>query len=566
MSATGVPSDRFRVPAEAVRWTCPRAWTARPNPLPEGPERLWTQPEVVGDLRATALAFGRGIRRHVEVVVPAGPGWIGVVVDGLSGHGPPVCALTRATEEQLRGRGGPGALAGAHGSIVVLDIHDVSPVPSINALSEAATLRTVLPLPLKRKDAEPEVPAPLPAEALVVLVGTDAAFKKLRDDRPRVSTWLRHRIIVQTDILASPSNGRLLAERLRGFAASAGLSVPTPGALGALLEQCRSGARTGRLTDGLTFAEDVLMEAADAGSALNRRGLEGALARMAARNGAKETAHRDRVASGRVLLSVEGGIIGVANGLMVYGSGRSAYSIPGRVSARVSVGHEGVINVEREAKYSGRSFDKGVFLLTGFLRATFGRTAPLGLAASLAFEQSYGGIDGDSAMVAETVAILSALSGLPCLQSVAVTGAMNQRGELLPVGSVSRKIVGWWTSCRDLGMPRGAGVVLPRANLVDLHLPPKTQNDIATGAFSLWAVDRIEDAVELLLGTPAGVLRAGKYPPKSVYGQAYAAAEAMSQRLYSREAHTGSPAIDEPSEAAAAKEPETGAEPERGPQ
>lgn len=465
--------------------------------------------------------------RHVEVAVPNTPGWVAIVADALQGHGT-VHVMERASEERLRGRGEPGALAGASGGIVVIDVHDVRADKPSAALSEAVTLGTVLPLPMKKKGEEDKPLVAAEAEVLVVVVGPDSILKKWRDERPRVAGWIHRRISVSADVLAERTSSRLLAERLRRFAASADLGRPRVSALERLIEDSHAHARRGRLLDDTTFAEDALLEA---GPKADRAAVDEAITRLRDRRANREIAHRERLTNGRLRVTASGATLGVVNGLMVYGSGRAAYTIPGRVSARVGVGSEGVINVEREAKYSGRSFDKGVFLLTGFLRATFGRTAPLGMTASLAFEQSYGGIDGDSATIAETTAILSALSGLPCTQSIAVTGAMNQRGDVLPVGSLSVKLMGWWEASKALGAD-AAGAIIPAANVLDLHLSPELVAAVDAGQFSIYAIDRVEQALEILLDCEAGVSGPRGYPDDTVFGAAAATLNRMSARLY----------------------------------
>ena len=217
---------------------------------------------------------------------------------------------------------------------------------------------------------------------------------------------------------------------------------------------------------------------------------------------------------------------------MVYGQARQAYAMPGRITARVAVGRQGLINVEREAKYSGRSFDKGVYQLAGLLRGLFATRSPLGLVASLVFEQSYGRVDGDSATLAEALALFSCLSDLPCRQDVAVSGAITQRGDVLPIGSASLKVRGWWLTCRTEGLTGAQGVVLPAASVGDLHLSGDLARDIRDGRFQVWAASTLEDAILVILGKPAG-LRPGKaFAQGSVYARTARRLQQMSERLH----------------------------------
>ena len=206
--------------------------------------------------------------------------------------------------------------------------------------------------------------------------------------------------------------------------------------------------------------------------------------------------------------------------------------MPGRITASIAVGREGLINVERESKYSGRSFDKGVFQLAGLLRSLFAQSSPLGLAATLTFEQSYGRVDGDSATLAEAIAVLSSAAQLPCRQDVAVSGSINTRGDVQPVGSSSLKVEGWYRTCLDRGLTGTQGVVLPRANLPDLQVSEEVAAAITEGRFQLWAVDSVDDAVEIVLGRPAGKRPGKPYLAGSVYGRAGRTMRRMSERLY----------------------------------
>ena len=186
-----------------------------------------------------------------------------------------------------------------------------------------------------------------------------------------------------------------------------------------------------------------------------------------------------------------------------------------------------------EILHSGRSFDKGIFMLTGFLRSLYARKSPLGIVASLAFEQSYGKVDGDSATLAEALAIFSELSDLPCRQDIAVTGAVNQRGELMPVGSVNLKVNGWYQSCKQRGLTGTQGILFPKSNIGDLQLDSEVLAAVQRGEFHLYGAATVDDAVEVILGRPFGRVAPGKpFIPGSVYRLTAGRMKAMSERLY----------------------------------
>jgi predicted ATP-dependent protease len=192
------------------------------------------------------------------------------------------------------------------------------------------------------------------------------------------------------------------------------------------------------------------------------------------------------------------------NGLSVLEIGGYAFGKPVRITASVGLGKVGLINIERESNLSGRFHDKGVHIITGYLRATFAQDKPLTLTASICFEQSYTGVDGDSASSTEIYALLSALSELPLRQDIAVTGSMNQRGDIQAIGGVNEKIEGFFDTCRIEGLTGTQGVMIPQANIEDLMLREDVLEAVAEGKFHIWPIARIEQGVELLTGTPAG--------------------------------------------------------------
>ncbi len=217
------------------------------------------------------------------------------------------------------------------------------------------------------------------------------------------------------------------------------------------------------------------------------------------------------------LIDVKGWKVGQINGLSVYDLGEHAFGRPARITASLSPGADGVINIEREAAMSGRIHDKGVLILSGFMRHRFGHRRPLVFTASLCFEQSYGGVDGDSASSTEIYALLSALSGKPINQSLAVTGSVNQKGEIQPIGGVNHKIEGYYDVCMIDGLTGEQGVLIPIQNKPDLMLKDEVVEAIKAGKFHIYAVENIDQGVELLMDAPAGEMKAdGTFPEGSI--------------------------------------------------
>ena len=220
------------------------------------------------------------------------------------------------------------------------------------------------------------------------------------------------------------------------------------------------------------------------------------------------------VAEGSLLLEVTGSVVGQVNGLAVYDLGDFSFGRPTRITAETFAGREGVINIEREAALSGRTHDKGVLILGGFLGARYGQERPLALTASMCFEQSYDGVDGDSASSTELYAIISSLSGLPLKQNIAVTGSVNQKGEIQPIGGVNQKVEGMFDVCRIAGLTGDQGVIIPHQNKRNLMLREDVAEAIKEGRFSVYAVKTIDEGLEILTGIPAGERQAGGSFPK----------------------------------------------------
>jgi lon-related putative ATP-dependent protease len=223
------------------------------------------------------------------------------------------------------------------------------------------------------------------------------------------------------------------------------------------------------------------------------------------------------IEDGILMIDTDGERVGQINGLSVYALPEFAFGRPSRITAKISMGKSGIINIEREAELSGHSYNKGVLILSGFLRDRFAQDKPLNLTASITFEQSYSGVDGDSASSTELYALLSALSGKPIDQGIAVTGSVNQHGEIQPIGGVNQKIEGFFKVCREKGLTGKQGVMIPRRNLGDLMLDREVLEAVEQEKFHIWAVDHIDQGIELLTGVPAGERDdEGSYPEDTI--------------------------------------------------
>ena len=222
---------------------------------------------------------------------------------------------------------------------------------------------------------------------------------------------------------------------------------------------------------------------------------------------------QDAIEEGTLLVDVEGTKEGQVNGLAVYFVGDYSFGRPSRITARTFLGRKGIVNIEREAKLSGKTHSKGVLILGGYLGGHYAKDHPLSLSASLGFEQTYGGVDGDSASAAELIALLSSLSGVPIKQGLAITGSINQHGDIQPIGGVNEKVEGFFAVCASKGLSGEQGVIIPQQNVKNLVLKKEVVKAVEEGKFHIYSVKSIDEAIELLTGMAAGKMgKDGTFP------------------------------------------------------
>jgi predicted ATP-dependent protease len=232
-----------------------------------------------------------------------------------------------------------------------------------------------------------------------------------------------------------------------------------------------------------------------------------------------------------IIIDTSGAATGQINGLSVLQAGNFAFGQPSRITARVRLGEGEVVNIEREVELSGPTHSKGVLILAGFLGGRYAAERPLSLTASLVFEQSYGGVDGDSASSAELYALLSAISDVPVSQSLAVTGSVNQYGHVQAIGGANEKIEGFFDICQGRGLTGEQGVLIPASNVRHLMLRSDVVQAVANGQFHVYPVQTVDEGIELLTGVPAGERDAeGKYPAGSINGRVQARLDYLAQK------------------------------------
>jgi predicted ATP-dependent protease len=427
----------------------------------------------------------------------------------------------------------PGALHRANGGILVLRAEDLAMNPLTWAFLKGALRDEVVRIEELGREGSVAVagspkPRPIPLEFNVVLIGAPQAYYAFFSVDPEYRTHFKVKADIDPDMAANAANRRIYAGLIRRMAEDATSGGIEDDAIECLLGYaCRLSEDRRRLTARYELLDDVLREAValegrHRADTISRNCLVGALESRVHRNARIEDRMHEAISDGTVMITTKGKAVGQINALVVRDLGDHAFGAPVRVTARASVGHLGAINIERQVALGGPIQQKGMLVLQGFLAGTFARTMPISFDCSVTFEQSYGGVEGDSASLAELISILSALAGVPLRQDLAITGSVNQHGRAQAIGGVTYKAEGFHRACRDAGKLTGTqGVVLPAINARNLVLESDVAEAVEAGQFHLYPIDTVEQAVELLTGVEAGKCdRKGQFPPDSVFGRA----------------------------------------------
>jgi len=287
----------------------------------------------------------------------------------------------------------------------------------------------------------------------------------------------------------------------------------------------RLAGRRKKISAHLSRIDDILIEsnhwaAQDGSAVIQVHHVDKALQNREYRVNLLQEKIQELIEDNVLMIDTEGAVVGQLNGLSVYDMGDFSFGKPSRITAKTSMGRSGVINIEREAALSGKIHDKGVLILSGYLRAKYAQNKPLAMNASVTFEQSYSGVEGDSASSAELYTVLSSLAELPLRQDLAVTGSVNQKGEIQPIGGVNEKIEGFFDVCRARGLTGTQGVIIPHQNVEDLMLRKDVLEAVAQGKFHVYPIHEIDQGIELLTGVAAGQMADdGTYPEATLHAR-----------------------------------------------
>ncbi|MBT9502296.1 MAG: AAA family ATPase [Burkholderiaceae bacterium] len=424
-----------------------------------------------------------------------------------------------------------GSLLRAHGGFLMLHLRDLLADEQVweklRRFLRSGRLQIEEPgmvyAPIAAVSLQPE---PLDVEVKIVLIASVEEYYVVQEGDPEFARRFRCKVDFAESFSVTPESHRATAVFVAHTCRRLGLAHFSAGAVAALIATThREAEDQTRQSAIFAHAEALVMEAAamarGRGALLVEAGdVQDAIEARRHRHDYPEQRLQESIVDGERLLEVSGMRVGQVNGLTVVSLGDYEFGFPVRVTARTHAGNEGLLNIEREVKLSGPIHDKGVLILQSYLSALFAHIAPLALNASVVFEQEYNGVEGDSASCAEFYVLLSRLSGLPLRQGIAVTGAVNQQGEMLPVGGINEKVEGYFRSCELLGLDGGQGVLIPQRNRRHLMLAPRVVEAAAQGRFHIYTADSAADGMELLTGLPFGELQGRAYPADSVLGRA----------------------------------------------
>ncbi|MGB0035317.1 MAG: AAA family ATPase [Candidatus Acidiferrales bacterium] len=369
-------------------------------------------------------------------------------------------------------------------------------------------------------------PEPIDIHVKIILIGDREMYELLYDFEDDFKKIFKVRVEFDEEMTWSDDVIRQYGGRLRKLSDDEHLLPFDRTAVAGILEHgVRRAGRRGKITTRFFDLADLGREACyvarhEKKSVITGEHVRKALDAKIERHNLTETKIREMVEQNLIFIDTTGGRTGQVNGLSVLEIGGYAFGKPVRITASVALGKNGIINIERESNLSGRFHDKGMQIIAGYMRRTFAQDKPLSLAASLCFEQSYSGVDGDSASSTEIYALLSALADLPIRQELAVTGSVNQQGDIQPIGGVNQKIEGFYDVCRIKGFTGKQGALIPAENVEDLMLRDDVIEAVAQGKFHIYPVATIEKGIEILTGVRAGKRNSsGKFEPGTVYAK-----------------------------------------------
>ncbi|MBR3600856.1 MAG: AAA family ATPase [Lachnospiraceae bacterium] len=371
-------------------------------------------------------------------------------------------------------------------------------------------------------------PEPIPAELKVIMIGSDYFYEVLSECDEEFDKFFKIRAEFDYEMSRTEENINKIAKFIKGFVEREHSLEFDVDAVCAIIEySSRSAARQDKLSTRFNYLSEILGEAytwakLEDAEIITAKHIQKAIYEKEQRRSFYKEKLNEMLDEGVIMIDTSGNEIGQINGLAVLDMGNFAFGTPSRITATTYVGKSGIVNIEKEARMSGQTHDKGIQIITGFLGQTYAQNFPMSLSCRVCFEQNYNGIDGDSASSTELYCIISSLSDLPIRQDLAVTGSVNQKGEIQAIGGVTHKIEGFFDLCKKRGLTGTQGVLIPVSNIKDLVLNDEVVNAVKEGIFHIYPIAHINEGIELLMQYPAGEKDShGEFPKDSVHGKVY---------------------------------------------
>ncbi len=420
-----------------------------------------------------------------------------------------------------------GALHKANGGFILIDARKLLLQPfawdSLKRAIASKTIKIEAPTDDTTFTTISLDPEPIPLDVKVILTGDEELYELLSERDPDFKDYFKVEADFGTTMDRTPDNEIEYAKLIGSLSQKKHLRSLNKQAVAKLIEHAsRLADSSEKLTAHIASIGDLLREAdywasKTGAKQIGKNHIMQAIDAQVYRSDRINQSMLEQIEKGTILMDVRGERVGQINGLVVYNFSRNMFGKPSRITAQVRMGRGEFVDIEREIDMSGPIHTKGVLILQSLLSNRFAKYKPLSLSASIVFEQSYGGVDGDSASSTEYYCLLSAISELPIKQSIAVTGSINQFGEIQPIGGVNEKIEGFFEVCMREGLTGKQGVIIPRTNVRDLMLKEDILKAVEENKFHVWAIDTVDDGIEILTGVKAGKLnKNGKYPAGSV--------------------------------------------------
>ena len=372
-------------------------------------------------------------------------------------------------------------------------------------------------------------PEPIPAQFKVIMIGSDYFYEVLSQCDEEFDKFFKIRAEFDYEMSRTKENIHKIAQFVKGFVERENTMDFDVSAVCAVVEySTRAAENQSKLSTRFNYLSEILGEAytwatLEQAAMVTSEHIHKAIREKEQRNSLYKEKYEEMLDNNIIMIDTQGTEVGQINGLAVLDMGNFAFGMPSRITATTYVGKSGIVNIEKEARMSGQTHDKGVQIITGYLGQTYAQKFPMSLSCRVCFEQNYNGIDGDSASSTELYCIISSLSELPIRQDLAVTGSVNQKGEIQAIGGVTYKIEGFFELCKKRGLTGSQGVIIPVSNIKDLVLNEEVIEAVKEGNFHIYPISHIDQGIELLMQYPVGEKNAeGVFSKDSVHGKVYA--------------------------------------------